>query len=611
MQKAITEPEQFREPAVGHHGAVHLWSRLVRSRYAVPVIYLIVALPLEVFLCFFTPPMQPPDESRHFLRASQFAQGQLFPQINPATHLSGGILPAALVDFVHEKVNPEYYRSEDRLHTIGARLRALSAAAQHQAPPTEKKFGVFFDTAIYAPSLYLPQAVGIRLARFFTDKVYVWFYTARVLNAAVAVLLIFLALLLAPGYRLALLIPAILPMSFYEIASASSGAGFISIGILLVALCLRFVHADSRLLRAGIILCLLLLDLEKPVYLPLALLVLPAYKRLGWRRVILFCAGAIGVSALAYLAWATCVRPVMGMAGNDFPGHDPAAQVHFILAHPIGFIIVLLRSIRLDAPRTIGGLIGFFGWSGMPLPPWFYTVACLFLAAVALLFLLNWKNAGRFHFLWGAVTAIAITAAVFVAAYVMWTPVAYSHALSVQGRYLLPALAALAFCVPPLYLLKTRSRITLVVLVFAFFALSVFTTVHVLKHYYFPESGFVGKNVRALFTNIPNATCPATLRSSYTPDYFSMIVNGSADTGRPFRVVVADQSGKIWGESDPALSGREFPFDLLQGSTHRHWRMNLWRLNRSVTLDYWLIRGNSACTFGSPLKLEPYTIPSS
>lgn len=606
MQTARTEPER-REPETGCRRAPRLWSHLVRWRYAVPVVYLVVALPLEVFLCFFVPPMQSADEGRHFFRSCQFAQGQILPEIDSAAHTAGGMLPAAVVDFVREKMNPEFYRNEDRLPTIGARLRALNAAAQHQAPLSEKEFGVFPGSAVYPPALYLPQTAGIRLARFFTNKAYIWFYAARISNAIVAVLLIFFALLLAPAYKFVLLIPAILPMSLYQIASGSSDAGFISVSILLVALCLRFVRSDGRLLRAGIIVCLLLLTLGKPVYLPFALLLLPAYKRLGWRRVLTFSIAAVVISAAAYLAWAAYVRPVFAMAGNDFPGHNPSAQVHFILTDPFGFLAVLLRSAKWDTLHTVTGLIGFFGWVALPLPKWFYEIAYAFLAAIALLFFFNWKKADRGRFLWGVAAAICIVGAIVLAAFIMWTPVDSSRVVLLQGRYLLPTLAALTFCAPSFYLLTTRSRMTISILVLAFFCLSVITTVRTLKHYYFPESKFLGKNVHAIFAMTPRAACSAAVGESYSY-WFSTIVSGTAKAPGEFRVVLADKNGTIWGESDPVLAGREFPFDLLRRSSN--WRVHFWTLNRNITLYYWLIRGNTACKFGSGLKLKPQQIPS-
>lgn len=609
MQSAATEADRRALPARWH--APWHWSLQGIRSEAVPLIYLAVALPVALLLCFLIAPMQSPDESRHFLRACQFSEGQILPQIDPATHKAGGFLPAAVVDFVRDKMDPEYYRGEDKLHSIGARLRALDAAAQNQAPLSEKEFGVFPGSAIYPPALYLPQTAGIWLGRLFSNKVYVWFYAARVANATVAVLLIFTALLLAPGYRLMLMIPAILPMSFYQISSASSDAGFISIAILFVALCIRFFETDSRILRTGLIVCLLLLTLAKPVYLPFALLLLPVYKRVGWRRAILFCAAAIAFCACAYLAWSYFVQPIFAMAARDFEARNPSAQLRFLLTHPLSFAVALRHTLVWDGHDTIRNLIGDFGWMGMPLPVWFYRITYLFFAGVLLCIAVNWKRISLSKILPGGVAAASMLLAIALAGYVLWSPVGANVIGLLQGRYFIPVLAIFAFFVPAMARLGKRSRRALAVLVLGFFALSAFTTVRIVKHYFFPAAALDGQNVYALFVDVSGRSCPAFVRVQYSRGWVSTVGAGRANVSGRFLVLLAKNDGTILGESDPVLTGSDFPYDLLPGASHSKWLVHIWTLNKQpTTLRYWLIRGKTACTFGPDLKLRSYQIPS-
>lgn len=609
MQSTITESE-WRERVVRRFSP-RAWLTDQSLRRSVPFVYLAGALPVALVLCFLIAPMQAPDESRHFLRACQFAQGQILPEIDPNTHKAGGLLPAAAVDFVRDKMNPEYYRNEDRLHSIAARLRALNAAAQHQAPLSQQEFGVFPGSAIYFPALYLPQTVGIRLARLFTYKVYLWFYAARVANAVTAIGLIFLALLLARGYRLVLLIPAILPMSLYQISSVSSDAEFISVSILFVALSIRFVGSDGRALRGALIACLFLLTLGKPVYLPFALLLLPAYKRLGWRRAILFCAGVIAFCSCAYVAWSYFVRPIFAMAARDFESRNPSAQVGYILTHPVGFLIALRHTVIWDSSTMIRSMIGDFGWVGMPLPLWFYHLTYGFFAIILLCLFLNWKQIRISKFLSGGFAAAGALLAIALAGYVLWCPVGSNVIGQLQGRYFIPVLAILAFFFPAMDRIGRRSRRGLAVLVLGFFALSAFTTVRTVKHYFFPQAALDGQNVYALFRDVSGQSCPASAGPSVTLGWVSTVGRGTARVDGRFRVLLANKNGTILGESDPALTGSEFPYDLLPGASHSKWLVHIWTVNRQpTTLRYWLIRGNTACTFGPVINLKPYQIPS-
>src|SRR5436305_11798883 len=110
-------------------------ARLLNS-HLFAYIYLCVALPVELLLCFLVPPMQVMDESRHFVRACQIAQGGWRSEIDMATGRGGGVLPQAVADFVRHWMDTNSLRSEDSLHTISERMDALDRSSQRQAPIT-------------------------------------------------------------------------------------------------------------------------------------------------------------------------------------------------------------------------------------------------------------------------------------------------------------------------------------------------------------------------------------------------------------------------------------------------------------------------------------------
>ncbi len=579
-----------------------------RALHLVPYVYLALTIPCVALLWLIIPPMQVPDEGRHFMRALQISEGQILPQINPALHTSGGWLPAAAVEFVRDRMNPEFYRREDYLRNIPDRFKALDRAAQHQPPLSQKEFGVFFGAAIYPPALYLPQAAGIRLARLFSNKVYIWFYFARIVNSLASIFLIFLALRIAPRHQLLLLIPALLPMSLYQISSISCDAGIIACSILFVALSIRFLYADGLALRLALTVCLLFLTLAKPVYLPFGLLLLAAYKRLGWTRAFSFFVLTIAISAGAYLGWAYLVRPELPMAGQDFPGSDPSAQLHLMIAHPAGFLAVLLRSIQLNGRQYLFDLIGNFGWSDLPLPFWFYEVACCFFAAIFLILLLHLKRTGTVRLLCASVAVLSVVAAIFVAHFLMWTPVHAKAIPMIQGRYFIPLLAILPFFFPSRELLRQHSMRILIALCTAFFVLSLCTTLSTVRHYFFPDATLLGRNLQDLPVQAASGACPAVAQWEYTKSWFSIVEVGHANVPGPFRVLITNESGTILAVSDPVLAGANLPLHF-PGVSRSKWLVHLWRPNRFGTLEYWLLTGKTVCRFGPPLKLKPYHLP--
>jgi uncharacterized membrane protein len=558
-----------------------------------------VGLPTALFLCFLVPPMQSRDEGRHFLRAGQIAHGHFLSQIDPSTGEAGGMLPIAESEFVRDKMSTDFLRKEDGLRTIPARLAALDLAARGQVPLSEQRFAAFPGATVYAPALYLPQAIGIRLAALFSNKAYIFFYSARVFNAITAVILIFLALYLAPTHQHLLLIPAVLPMSLYQFSSVSSDAGIIALSVLFVALCILFLSVDGFPIRAGLLACVFLLTLGKPVYLPAALLLLAAHKRLGWRRAILFCSGVITVSGAAYLFWSYTARAFFATALPDAPGRNPAMQIHSITAHPASVMNVFLTTLSHHGWPIVGDMIGCFGWLALPLPIWLYKAAVGTGIAILACLFLNRTAVQRSCFVWGCLAALSVLLAVCLASYVLWTPPGSIEVHGIQGRYLLPVLAIFAFVAPPLSRFHGPSRVFVRVLTVGFFLLSAFWTVRIVDHFYFPRSKVLGQNVYKLYDQASVQSCPASIEG-VIPSWFSVVETGRAAAhDSKYRVVLAEENGTIVGESDSVLIEAE----------PSQWRVSMWTPGGVERIHSWFIVGKSACAFGD-IEVRPHRMPS-
>jgi uncharacterized membrane protein len=580
---------------------VRRWGlRLVAAKPGglISLIYLAISLPTMLYLCFLTPPMQVADEGRHFLRACQIADGGIVSQIDANTNQAGGLLPLAESEFVRDKMRTDFLRDEDRLSTIRARLDALDRSSQKQAPLREKKFAAFPNPTIYPPALYLPQVAATWIARLFTDKVYVWFYSARVLNGLVAILLIFAALRIAATHQLLLLIPAVLPTSLYQLSSVSADAQIISLSILFVALCVRFLDTDDLALRTGLVVCLSLLTLGKPVHLPAGLLLLAAYRRLGWQRAIAFCAGAMGTAGGAYLCWSYLVRRFFAMAAAEFSGHNPYAQIIFIKAHPISAAKIVLGTLWHQDKKLIVELIGRFGWVALPLPHWFYVVTIGIGLAIVACVLINLGRGKFVCLIVAGLTAGGLVLAVVLGGFVLWMPVGSRQVPWVQGRYLLPALAILAFGSPPLNKFRDLSRSVLTVLILVFISLSCFWTVRIVKHYYFAMSNIRGRKIQEVYYEPPPRTCPASLGPANS-NWWGIVITGRTTVhNQNYRVVLTEDDGIIVNESDPILSGGD-------GS---RWLLNVWNVNKVIQGRLWFAAGKSACHFGD-IQFGAYPTP--
>ncbi len=589
--------------------------RVRRQRFAflsntwtLPYIYLILALITTLTVCFLVPPMQALDENRHFMRSVQFSQGNWMPQLDLSTNRAGGILPDTVFEFVRLTMGTEFLQGEETLHTVRERLNALDRASLSDAASSRMTFGAFPTASIYPPGLYIPQTAGIWMARRFTDKVYIWFYSARVCNAVSAVLLVFLALRMAGRSKaLYLLIPAALPMTLYQFGSVSCDAGIIALSILFVVLCLRFLGEDTITLRIGIILCLVLLVLGKPVHVVLGLLLLAAHTRLGWRRAISFCCLASGVAVACYAGWLVLVRSFIVLAGEGVG--DAGAQVRFILAHPVSLLKIMNLTFRNEIPRICKEFVGVFGWAEVPLPLWFYGLSVLGFACIVFLLIFNYKKMKPALLAFGVASIVGLVLAVFIAGYVLWNRPGAPVISLIQGRYFIPALPIIAFFAPPLPALGLPTRAILQTACLGYFLFSTYTTVRLVDRCYFSSSPALGKNIHNLFLPVSSSSsCPAFLEDAgKIGSWFGFVSKGRAESSGDYRVLFAAEDGTILSESDPALTGREFPYRLLPGISPTHWKIHIWRMSKVASGRLWLVRGHYACMFGPQFNFQPFT----
>lgn len=575
----------------------------------IPLLYLTIALPSTILLSLWVPPMQVMDEGRHFLRAYQFSEGHLLSDIGAARNTAGGWVPVAVADFVRTAMSPEFLRAQGRLASVDARFEALDHTAQAEPSLNQREFVAFPESTIYPPAMYFPQVLGIWAARMFSDKVYIWFYAARLSNAICSVLIVCLALLLAPSQRFLLLLPAIIPMSLYEMASIASDAGIISVSILFVALSLRFIGRDGRWLRVALAFVLLLLVVAKPVYIPFSVLLLAAHCRLGGRRALSFFALVLVIAGGSYLLWVRLVSSFIPFAGRDFPGHDPSAQFHFLLLHPVEMTMILVYSLSTLRGSVLTGLGGTLGWLELPLPPWTYRFGVGMVAVLLVVAAANWKRGRASKLALALTSGAAITFAILLGAFVLWTPVGSNHAAKIQGRYLIPAFAVIAFLIPPVSKLRRTSQFALAAVSLGSLVVLSVATLTAVRHYYFQKSPLLGKNLRHVFIVDRSQFCPASVRGDID-GMFSMVFTGTSRFRGGFQVAIADQKGTIVGVSDPALVGSNFPYFLFPGSSRSDWRVHLWTFMKPTELRYWLITGKRVCNFGRPIEVEPVHIPA-
>lgn len=424
--------------------------------------YLILVVPLVAYCAWQVPTGQVPDEPTHVVRAASLLHGAIIGHRVAALNIETGARDAGVVGNTG-LVLAAIAGNGDLAPLPAATSRAARLAWVRDIPWQPKaSFVSCPNTAAYAPVAYVPAALGLGAAIFLGAKPYAAIIGARLANTLAFAVIGALALLLAERGRLLLMITLSLPMTIWLAGSVNQDGVVIAITVLAIALLTRKSRAAFWWGSAA----LAVLVMQKPPFLPLALLplVVPgAFDRRSWIRRL---AGAGGV-ALPGLVWSAAVAALVSVPllpgqpyhpGPLWPG-DPArlfrsavagAQVTVILHHPLQVALLPVTADGRVLPSLWLQTIGVLGQLSIRLPRLLYALwSAALLSGIAALAGSPSPSGSRWFS--APVAAIAVLASIeliFVALYLSWTPVGMDRVDGIQGRYFIPLLPMLVFVMP-------------------------------------------------------------------------------------------------------------------------------------------------------------------
>jgi uncharacterized membrane protein len=446
-------------------------------------VFLLLGIVYGIFFLFVTPPFQVPDEPNHFYRAYQISEGRFIAAKKfPPTLTTDQIaernkeiieIQNALVKGDTETVQRVMqslkgfggiggFLPESLATTTKAFLRLLNPANRQifcdllpflRLPLNEKDrtFIHFPNTALYSPVPYLPQAVGIALGRILHSSPLALMYMGRVLNLAVWILLIYLAITITPICKWLFCLLALMPMSLFQGASLSADSFTYGISFLLIAVFLRNSLESPEVLRINVyamVVLSLLLSLSKQAYflIPLLFLLIPV-KKIGTKKKYyaifsLICLLDVG----AILLWthvADIHSDIYTLYNSIIPALSAEKQTLFILSHPLEYIRILMTSLIRNWKLYADSFVGQLGWFDTALPESLRVsyIAMLFFTALSE----NLENIVISLKQRIIIVAVLILSIVLVStlAFIGWTPVGTKN-INIQGRYFIP-LAPLFF----------------------------------------------------------------------------------------------------------------------------------------------------------------------
>ena len=469
---------------------LQLCSRILQSPTR---LFVVIALLSGSVMAFAMPLFMVPDETVHFYRAYQVGELRFSsPTINGET---GGYVP--LVPGGSRSAEGRYVAPIPRDQYFNS------------LPNPSERFIPFPSSALYSPVPYLPQAVGIDVGRLLHDSLGAMALFGRLFNLCAFVLLVALAIRLAPVGKWVYAVAGLFPVAIQEAASLATDAMTIGLCFVTIALIHRLFMQATRITRKQIIWLAVLaagLGLTKQtnivVLFPLLFLPVRLFAT-QWRKFAIVM-GLLGVSLVAVVGWYGVVK--LSNYNLDYSTTlgiekiDQVGQLQYMASHPVEFTKTLLRTYVYEGQYGIQladfywvSMYGFFSVFAYKLP---IPLIALGYALLLFAFLHSARDrveksvvtsVGPGYAAVGLSTYVLAAIAIACALYMVWTPIGRPQVAGIQGRYFIPLLPLLIL--PMAYIsrwfhLETFNKRTMGLLVTVISVLNLTAMIALTIHYF-------------------------------------------------------------------------------------------------------------------------------
>lgn len=434
-------------------------------------IYPVAGLSMGVLYLLVFPPLSGPDEISHYISAYQLSNHILG---QPSNSRDGHVLVRGQDWFLEDSHGEYVYGEEDGYWTmVGTKDESKPAVILGQVL-TEETYRLIYESfhngqkalrdgeaehlavspyppVVTTPAAYIPQALGISLARILNLNS-VWLaYLGRIGNLLFFVAMTGLSIQKAPFGKEILAGGGLLPMTLHLSGTFSYDVWILAWMFYFTACCLDLAFAAERVKGRDVAVLAAVMALAGPckmvysVFMGLCLLI-PAKKFGSWKKWALSAGLVLG-------AWAVVMVLINRQVVSAYAA--PETENYIGWAEETGYSLGMLlhqprRTIQLFyntlASQSQGYLMSMIGYCLGNLDPVLNVPYLLVLAFIGCLLCLAFRKPGEKLVLigggrlWIWFLCLSCMGALMLSMLIAWTPVSSSVISGVQGRYFLPFL---------------------------------------------------------------------------------------------------------------------------------------------------------------------------
>ena len=213
---------------------------------------------------------------------------------------------------------------------------------------------------------YLPQALGIVIAKFLDLNVIWMLWLARICNLLFYAGVISFAIKKTPVLKLPLLVIACIPICIYQAASVSIDCMIISLGLLAISYFIYMCYAKEKSITVKeiaifTVICILL-GLCKLTYLAFIFLLLIVPRRnFNFSNVILSYLSSISIVSIIGVLWSRYSTPALMHSWRSKLNYmNSSAQIDYMMHHPVFVKNFLTQIFTIDLGSMMYGVFNFF-----------------------------------------------------------------------------------------------------------------------------------------------------------------------------------------------------------------------------------------------------------
>ena len=409
--------------------------------------FLLTACVFGIIYALIVPPFQAPDELNHFYRSWQITEGGLLGKKTLDNRL-GDSLPSSLLSISKPFTQlPFHFEQRIKSSTIFYNLKTPLYAQK-------KTFIDFSNTAVYAPTAYIPQSASIFLFKNLGFTPLSIFYLSRLFTLILWIAVVYVSIKILPLKKELFVLLALLPSSLFINASLNADVLTNALSFLAISLFVKMFFEKNNITKTKILtfgISTVLISLNKIAYLPLVFLffLIPKEHFQSKNQKYILLSLLLAANVAVVLWWSKTIAPLyipfedynpvfrLGQQLNE--GVDPIAQFAFIIHNPLTFTKIMITSCVKTMPHTLIHYVGKFGWEKNYLP----------LSLILPLFLMIIlrgsisENLAEKHFsktikLKIIFIGILMSTALATAMYLLWCPVGSPFIENLSGKYFIP-----------------------------------------------------------------------------------------------------------------------------------------------------------------------------